>query len=204
MQLKGAKKNYPVHEKELLAIMCTLKKWHSDLLSSPIFVYTDHHTLENFNTQCDLSQQQLCWQELMSQYDMEINYIHGEDITVADVLSHMAPNVFLGEQTDLDPHTLWSSSCMMLSIEADMQVLHDIKLSYEQDSFCKQLPNSNMILQILQMQMGYAILALAWSFHVSATSVKTSSNSLMTPLPILVPTNLMVPSTVMWQVGSYL
>jgi hypothetical protein len=26
MQLKGAEKNYPVHEKELLAVICTLKK----------------------------------------------------------------------------------------------------------------------------------------------------------------------------------
>jgi hypothetical protein len=30
MQLKGAEKNYPVHEKELLAIIHTLKKWYSD------------------------------------------------------------------------------------------------------------------------------------------------------------------------------
>jgi hypothetical protein len=50
MQLKGAEKNYPVHEKELLAVICALKKWRSDLISSEFFVYTDHHTLENFNT----------------------------------------------------------------------------------------------------------------------------------------------------------
>ena len=42
MQLKGAEKNYPVHEKELLAIIRTLKKWRSDLLGIPIHVYTDH------------------------------------------------------------------------------------------------------------------------------------------------------------------
>jgi len=55
MQLKGMEKNYPVHEKELLAIICALKKWHSDLLGIPIIIYTDHQTLENFDTQCDLS-----------------------------------------------------------------------------------------------------------------------------------------------------
>jgi len=42
MQLKDAEKNYPVHEKELLAIIRALKKWCSDLLGMPIFVYTDH------------------------------------------------------------------------------------------------------------------------------------------------------------------
>jgi hypothetical protein len=46
MQLKGPKKNYPVHEKEMLAIIRALKKWRSDLLGIPIYVYTDHRTLE--------------------------------------------------------------------------------------------------------------------------------------------------------------
>ena len=59
MQLKGAEKNYPVHEKEMLAIIRALKKWRSDLLGIPIFVYTDHRTLQNFDTQCDLSRRQL-------------------------------------------------------------------------------------------------------------------------------------------------
>jgi hypothetical protein len=55
IQLKAAEKNYPVHEKELLAIIRALKKWCSDLLGIPIYVYTDHRTLENFDTQRDLS-----------------------------------------------------------------------------------------------------------------------------------------------------
>jgi len=59
MQLKGAEKNYPVHKKESLAIMRALKKWRSDLLGIPIFVYTDHQTLQNFDTQHDLSHHQL-------------------------------------------------------------------------------------------------------------------------------------------------
>lgn len=47
MQLKDAQKNYPVHEKEMLAIVRTLKKWRSDLLGMQFIVYTD--------TQKDLS-----------------------------------------------------------------------------------------------------------------------------------------------------
>ena len=59
MQLNSAKWNYPIHEKELLAIICALKKWCSDLLGSEFVVYTDHRTLENFDTQRDLSKCQL-------------------------------------------------------------------------------------------------------------------------------------------------
>jgi hypothetical protein len=55
MQLKGPEKNYPVHEKELLSIICALKKWRSDLLGIPITVYTNHRTLENFNTRRDVN-----------------------------------------------------------------------------------------------------------------------------------------------------
>ena len=39
MALKAAQLNYPVHEKELLAITCALQKWHSDLLGVPITIY---------------------------------------------------------------------------------------------------------------------------------------------------------------------
>ena len=53
--LKGAQANYPVHEKELLAIIQALTKWRTNLLGSPITIYTDHRTLENFDAQKDLS-----------------------------------------------------------------------------------------------------------------------------------------------------
>jgi len=55
MTFKGTELNYPVHEKELLVVICALKKWQVDLLGSPFFVYTGHKTLENFTTQKDLS-----------------------------------------------------------------------------------------------------------------------------------------------------
>ena len=55
MTFKGAQLNYPVHEKEMLAIIRALTKWRVDLLGVPFLVYTDHKTLENFHLQCDLS-----------------------------------------------------------------------------------------------------------------------------------------------------
>ena len=41
-QLNDAEKNYPVHEKELLAIIKVLKNWRSHLLGAHFEVFTDH------------------------------------------------------------------------------------------------------------------------------------------------------------------
>jgi hypothetical protein len=66
MTFKGAQLNYPVHEKEMLAIIQVLDKWRLDLIGVPIEIYTDHKTLENFDTQKDLSHRQARWMEFMS------------------------------------------------------------------------------------------------------------------------------------------
>jgi hypothetical protein len=141
MQLKGAEKNYPVHEKELLAIIRALKKWRSDLLGSHIFVYTDHRTLENFDTQKDLSCRQLRWQEFLSQYDMTITYIRGEDNTVADALSRLPPNCFPDEI--LHPH-VENAVNSILTIATDKSILDSIKTGYLEDEFCKRVASSSM------------------------------------------------------------
>ena len=55
----------------------------------PFTVLMDHKTLENFNTQWDLSRRQARWMEFMSQYDTKIVYMQGEDNTVANALSQV-------------------------------------------------------------------------------------------------------------------
>ena len=53
------------------------------------------------NTQKDLSHQQLHWQEFLSQYDMTITYIPGEDNSVTNALSRVALNAFPDEMPAL-------------------------------------------------------------------------------------------------------
>jgi hypothetical protein len=89
MTFKNAELNYPVHEKELLAILRALRKWRVDLLGSPFFVYTDHKTLLNFERQRDLSRRQIRWMEELAIFDCKFVYIRGEDNTVADALSRL-------------------------------------------------------------------------------------------------------------------
>lgn len=148
-QFSGAELNYPVHEKELLAIVRALKKWCSDLLGTHIYVYTDHRTLENFETQRDLLRRQLRWQELMSQFDMTITYIRGEDNTVADALSRVPIDGFSTEQAEarLSKADVWSIDNQIgavLSIATDISVLDAIKTGYKDDVFVQKLLHSGI------------------------------------------------------------
>ena len=134
--LSPTEKKYPIHKKELLAIVWALKKWRSDLIGSPIHVYTDHRTLINFDMQHDLSHRQLRWQELLSQYKIHISYVCGEDNTVANVLS------WLPADDDLmaEPHLIWSSGVSApFSISTDTSILQTIKSGYGSDPFCQKL-----------------------------------------------------------------
>ena len=142
MQLKGAERNYPVHEKEMLAIIRALKKWRSDLLGIPIMVYTDHRTLQNFDTQRDLSRRQLRWQEFLSHYDMTIVYIPGEDNTVADALSRVPDGTFPGETIDTHTSLNHIGINATLSITTDPSILRTIQDGYKLEEFCKKLISS--------------------------------------------------------------
>jgi RNase H-like domain found in reverse transcriptase/Integrase zinc binding domain len=144
MQLKAAEKNYPVHEKELLAIIHVLKKWCSNLLGSQFTVYMDHQTLQNFNKQHDLSRRQLRWQEFLSQYDMTIIYLLGDDNTVTDALSHLPPNCFPDELTTWPDASGTTHVASVLSITSDNSLLRAIKNGYDSDTYCKCLANSSV------------------------------------------------------------
>jgi RNase H-like domain found in reverse transcriptase/Reverse transcriptase (RNA-dependent DNA polymerase)/Integrase zinc binding domain/Chromo (CHRromatin Organisation MOdifier) domain/Aspartyl protease len=87
MPLKDAELNYAVHEKELLAVLRALRKWKTDLIGCPFYVYTDHKTLLNFHTQRDMSRRQARWMEELSIFDCKFIYVKGEANSVADSLS---------------------------------------------------------------------------------------------------------------------
>jgi hypothetical protein len=116
--LKDAEVNYPVHEKELLAVIRALKKWKFDLLGCPFFVYTDHKTLLNFATQKDLSHRQARWMETLSIYDCKFIYVKGQDNTMADALSRypttQTPCDIFAQQNAQHPHINFNKNSIVL------------------------------------------------------------------------------------------
>ena len=127
-QLNDAEKNYPTHKKELLAIVKALKKWRSHLLGAHFEIYTDHHTLEYFQSQKEMSRCQMRWSMYLADFDYTITYICGESNTAADALSCMpdtTPNACLTAcAMAYTQHTPTPPAAGILNITADQSLHH--------------------------------------------------------------------------------
>ena len=89
-QLKVHKKNYPIHDLELAAIVHALKIWRHYLYGVSCEVFTDHRSLQYLFKQKDLNLRQRRWLELLKDYDITILYHPGKANVVADALSRKA------------------------------------------------------------------------------------------------------------------
>lgn len=88
-KFNSAEQNYPVHERELLGIVSTLKKYTHILYGTKFTVYTDHKPLEHFLRQKSLSPRQRRWLDFLSQFNFEISYVKGTANSIADALSRV-------------------------------------------------------------------------------------------------------------------
>ncbi|KJZ68382.1 hypothetical protein HIM_12228 [Hirsutella minnesotensis 3608] len=80
--------NYPIHDKELLAIIRCLEHWDAELRSVKSFtVWTDHLNLRYFTKKQQLSERQARWAETLSRYNFTIKHRPGKEAVVPDALS---------------------------------------------------------------------------------------------------------------------
>ena len=88
-KLSSAEINYPIHEKEQLAVVHALQKWRVYLHSTaePFTVYTDHQSLKYLDTKNTLSPRQIRWMEKLAEYNYDIQYRKGSLNVVPDALS---------------------------------------------------------------------------------------------------------------------
>jgi hypothetical protein len=121
-----AETRYPVHHKELLAIVCALKEWRHYVHGTKfkIVVRTDHKSLVHFDTQPKLSERQARWNEYLSEFDYVIEYQEGKKNVVADALSRRADHIVNTHET--------------LS-EIETTLVDEIKSGYQNDDLCKQI-----------------------------------------------------------------
>jgi hypothetical protein len=85
-KLNPAQTRYTTTERELLAIVETLKEYRNILLGHTIRVYTDHQNLtyKNFTTEHVMR-----WRLILEEYSPELVYTPGNTNIVADALSRL-------------------------------------------------------------------------------------------------------------------
>ena len=89
MKLQPPELNYPVHEKEMLALVDALEHWRHYLLGAQILVYTDNSALKYLQKTPKPTARQIRWLEQIQQYVMEIVHIPGKENIAADALSRL-------------------------------------------------------------------------------------------------------------------
>ncbi|KAG2900188.1 hypothetical protein PC118_g8985 [Phytophthora cactorum] len=88
MQRKAAERNYPVHDKELLAMKYALVKFRVHLLGSrPFVTYTDHASLRTATNSPHLSQRMARGLSFFAEYNFRVEYKPGKLNVLADALS---------------------------------------------------------------------------------------------------------------------
>ena len=82
-------RNYPIHDKEMLAIIKATEAWHHYLKATPYAfeIHTDHNNLLYFMKSQNLSKQQAHWQQWMTRFSYQLIYKKGSQMHVADPLS---------------------------------------------------------------------------------------------------------------------
>jgi hypothetical protein len=88
-KLLPAEMNYSTPDKEMLAIVHTMKKFQHYLRGTkhPVIVKSDHRNLQAFMTTKELNARQARWAEELSSYNFITEHIKGKENKVADALS---------------------------------------------------------------------------------------------------------------------
>lgn len=93
--MNPAEGNYPIHDKELLAIIRSLQEWEPILLSckESFDIFTDHQALQYFATKRKLNSRQAAWSEVLAPFNFQLHYRPGKQNLVADLLSRKAQDL---------------------------------------------------------------------------------------------------------------
>ncbi|KAJ1041440.1 hypothetical protein NDA10_005905 [Ustilago hordei] len=100
--MSSAKKNYEIHDKELLAVVACLTQWRHMLagLPSQLVILTDHEALKYFKSQRRITGRQARWAILLADSDFILQYRPGDKGGEPDALTRRTDMQPAGEEQD--------------------------------------------------------------------------------------------------------
>jgi len=90
--LSSVERNYEIHDKEMLAIICALEEWRHFLegATHPVEIWTDHKNLEYFMMAKKLNHCQARWSLHLARFDFLLHHHPGRTMGKPDALSRRA------------------------------------------------------------------------------------------------------------------
>ncbi len=129
----SAECNYEIYDKEMLIIIWCLKEWDAELRSVSSFqICTDHKNLKYFMTVKKLTERQMRWSLILSQYNFFILYLLSKQNERADALLRQKQNVSMNLSDDRVQHYITQIICsemMSKPIQAASMTVADILIS---------------------------------------------------------------------------
>jgi len=111
----SAECNYEIYDKKMLIIIQCLKEWDAELRSVSSFqICTDHKNLKYFMTVKKLTEWQMRWSLILSQYNFFILYLLSKQNEKTDALLRQKQNVSMNLSDDRVQH------CMMQMIHFEI------------------------------------------------------------------------------------
>ncbi|GMF62423.1 unnamed protein product [Phytophthora fragariaefolia] len=131
-QLKPAERNYPVHDKDFLAMKYTLAKFRVYLLGSrPFVVYTDHASLRTAIKSPHISQRMARWLSSFAEYNFQVEYKPGRSNVVTDATAR---------RPDYAVHKADANAIGVVRTSIPSSpLLDDVRSAYANDADAKQL-----------------------------------------------------------------
>lgn len=125
--------NYPIHDKELLAVILAFEHWRAELEGNQhqVDVLSDHKALEYFMSSKKLSQRQARWAEYLSHFDFLLCYRPGSKGEKPDALTRRSGDLPKGgdEILEMQNQTLLGPGNLDEQVRAEIQAKIDLHLS---------------------------------------------------------------------------
>ena len=143
-----AERNYPIYDKELLAIKVAFEEWRHHLEGAlhQVTVFSDHKGLEYLSNTKVTNQRHARWALFFKRFDFVIRYKPGATNSRADALSRrpdyeLLKGEPLQEQTILEPHVIQIAAITRNNRKTFVDKVRD---ALAQDSFYQNRMNTNL------------------------------------------------------------